>query len=100
MSSKDIHKRITDHHKLVRTLYEEASELESTVIDSNMEALNSDIFTKNFEGRTAEEYTDFEKEVLKLIGSMTKAIVDSSISESYKNVLVSYKDVLEHLGKD
>ncbi|EHH2451544.1 hypothetical protein MPV89_004404 [Vibrio vulnificus] len=100
MARKDTYKLIVEHHQKVKALYEKADTLEDLIIDANKKALDSEAFSENFANRSSDEYSDFEKEVIKLIGNLTKAVVGADISKSYKEVLESYKTVLENLEKD
>ncbi|HDO1318921.1 hypothetical protein [Aeromonas veronii] len=100
MTRKITYNLIVEHHQKVKALYDKADALENSIMAANRDALDSEAFANNFANKSASEYSDFEKEVLKLVGKITSAAVGADISKSYKEVLESYKDILDSLGKD
>ncbi|MEZ8304258.1 hypothetical protein AB6C61_10455 [Vibrio splendidus] len=97
MSEKSLLNSVKIYNDSVKKIYDNASRTESKVLDITHKAMISEAFSENFEGKKPEDYSEFEKETLKMMNSLLMLSSDSNLVELYKDSLSNYTTILKKL---
>ena len=100
MENKKIYENIKDYKSKANKLYEVAKTNENELIHLSKEFIQSPPMKETFDGKDAEQYTEFEKAVLQFLGSNIKVFEKSQLDANQKEAVKSYKQLLESLNKD
>tara|TARA_Y100000588_G_scaffold134731_1_gene148173 strand:+ start:184 stop:444 length:261 start_codon:yes stop_codon:yes gene_type:complete len=81
----------------VKSIYDDAVEFNSSLLDITAKALQSTAFVDALGKKEVADYTEFEKESLKLISGIYELLEGATITFSYKESLKKYISLVNEI---